>query len=421
MSSGAPTVRTLARRWSRTSPGETSTRLPAVSWSSPAALYFEAYDAANGYELWRSDGTSGGTTIVKNINGGALPSYPHGFAQLGNFLYFDADSGTRGSELWRTDGTEANTDEVENIWTGPGNSSHPTGLTAFGGFLYFAADNGTDGVELWRTDGTLTTQVKANINPLPLPSGSANPYGFQALGSFLYFSANDGTNGTELWRTDGTETGTTLFANINTNGAAAPLRRPHRIGRLAVFPSQRWRRAATSSGAPTAPQPTLFADILPGRESSSPGGFFKVRDAFYFDADDGAHGREPWRLGEPAATPAADTTAPKLDLTAKKSAKLGKAVTVTAGCDEACTASATGKIAVKSGGSKKGKSIKLKSATASIAAGQTGKLKLKLSKSSLKKAKAALGDGAKLKAKISVKVTDAAANTSADTLSLKLR
>ncbi len=31
-------------------------------------LYFSAYDPTNGYELWKSDGTAAGTTLVKDVN-----------------------------------------------------------------------------------------------------------------------------------------------------------------------------------------------------------------------------------------------------------------------------------------------------------------------------------------------------------------
>ena len=43
-------------------------------------LYFQANDGMNGIELWRSDGTSAGTNLVKDINPyrSAFPQAPHG-------------------------------------------------------------------------------------------------------------------------------------------------------------------------------------------------------------------------------------------------------------------------------------------------------------------------------------------------------
>ena len=39
-------------------------------------LYFEANDGFNGYELWKSDGTSSGTVMVKDIYSGAFSGSP---------------------------------------------------------------------------------------------------------------------------------------------------------------------------------------------------------------------------------------------------------------------------------------------------------------------------------------------------------
>ena len=94
-------------------------------------VLFEATDATHGDELWKTDGTPGGTTILKDINPGTdsstkifieiIPglgiSYPvfQGFHIFNNNLYFTAYDGTSAGELWKTDGTTANTTLVKNI------------------------------------------------------------------------------------------------------------------------------------------------------------------------------------------------------------------------------------------------------------------------------------------------------------------
>src|SRR5262249_5525210 len=88
-------------------------------------LYFAATDAVNGRELWVSDGTADGTTLLKNINpeataddgsaGPARDSNPTGLTRVGSAIFFAADNGRAGVELWRTDGTEAGTTKVRNI------------------------------------------------------------------------------------------------------------------------------------------------------------------------------------------------------------------------------------------------------------------------------------------------------------------
>ena len=172
-------------------------------------LYFSADDGVNGFELWRTNGTS--STSVKDINPGASGSYPYKFAAFGDYLYFQANDGTTGYELWRTDGTELGTTRVKDINVGV-NGSYLNDFTVFGDYLYFQADDGTTGAELWRTDGTeLGTTLVKDINT----SFDSYAYGFTVFGGFLYFRADNGTTGAELWRTDGTEAGTTSAADIH--------------------------------------------------------------------------------------------------------------------------------------------------------------------------------------------------------------
>ena len=63
-------------------------------------LYFSAYDATNGYELWKYDGTNA-PSMVANINPGSGNSYPESLTVFNNELYFSADDGTNGVELWK--------------------------------------------------------------------------------------------------------------------------------------------------------------------------------------------------------------------------------------------------------------------------------------------------------------------------------
>ncbi|HVO28203.1 MAG TPA: ELWxxDGT repeat protein [Candidatus Margulisiibacteriota bacterium] len=112
-------------------------------------LVFPANDSADGTngELWRSDGTAGGTFKVKDINP-TSGSEPRNLTVLGGMAYFTADDGSTGRELWRSDGTSAGTQRVADINPGP-NGSEPSGLTPINGTLYFFATDGVHGQELW--------------------------------------------------------------------------------------------------------------------------------------------------------------------------------------------------------------------------------------------------------------------------------
>ncbi|MGB0378589.1 MAG: ELWxxDGT repeat protein, partial [Poseidonia sp.] len=138
------------------STGSTPRQLTTVG----STLYFSAWDSTNGRELWKSDGTTSGTVMVKDIKIGSnsgISIYAPSSASLGNTLYFQADDGTHGYELWKSDGTTSGTVMVKDIRIGSG-SSDLAYLRAVGNTLYFVADDGANGLELW-TNRWVYTEV----------------------------------------------------------------------------------------------------------------------------------------------------------------------------------------------------------------------------------------------------------------------
>ena len=73
-----------------------------------STLFFYA-DDSSGKELWKSDGTSAGTTRLVDIGTGSFTSFPSDLTAVGNTLFFGADDGSSGYELWKSDGTSAGT------------------------------------------------------------------------------------------------------------------------------------------------------------------------------------------------------------------------------------------------------------------------------------------------------------------------
>jgi LPXTG-motif cell wall-anchored protein len=160
-------------------------------------LYFSADDGVNGYELWKSNGTVGGTSMVKDIRTGALNASPQQFTVNGSSLYFTAIDDTHGRELWKSDGTSGGTTMVSDL--NPYGNSNPEQLVLDGSLLYFAANDGVSGREPFVTDGTANGTGSIDINR----SAGSRPERFLRNNNVLYFTANDGFNGTEMWSVNG--------------------------------------------------------------------------------------------------------------------------------------------------------------------------------------------------------------------------
>ncbi len=175
-------------------------------------------------ELWTSDGTPAGTTLVKQMSdlGGRIIE---NLTVVGTRLFFTyADSSIPfGYQLWRSDGTEVGTTLVKDVYYGYNPKRDTPGyLTAMGDILLFVANDGIHGRELWRSDGTeVGTTLVRDINANTSAEQDFAPEYLTVLGNKLFFVANDGIHGQELWRSDGTEAGTVLLKDIQPGASAA--------------------------------------------------------------------------------------------------------------------------------------------------------------------------------------------------------
>jgi ELWxxDGT repeat protein len=133
------------------------------------------------YDLWKSDGTEVGTTLIAGL---AVGGYPSDFTPLDETLVFTVDD-----LLWGSDGTATGTRPL----TGP---TPALDLTREEGAVFFSM-----GGTLWRSDGTPTGTFQ--VTP--------GPTGVRVLASHdgtVFFSAREPEGGLALWRSDGTAAGT---------------------------------------------------------------------------------------------------------------------------------------------------------------------------------------------------------------------
>src|SRR5688500_3927349 len=126
------------------------------------------------------------TLLAATVGG---PS-PENLVSVGGTLYFTVDDGIHGRELWKSDGTPAGVSLVKDIKPGRGDGilssvdPAPT-MLGIGNTLYFSADDGASGRELWKTNGTPGSTLRVtDINP---GAAGANPSRFTNVNGTLFF------------------------------------------------------------------------------------------------------------------------------------------------------------------------------------------------------------------------------------------
>jgi len=307
-----------------------------------AKLFFWGYDAADAKgNPWVSDGTASATGLIGSIEGSSanFDAFQEAFANNG-LVYFVTDNGFDGYQVWRSDGTSAGTFELTTI-TG-GLQSSRVQFAAVGNHVIFQGGNFSQGYAFMATDGTvagtqvLSTALYANTcvvaaapgTPQSGPMlclGSSGPAigiistdgtaagttfvavpalaGFDsasstiAVNDIVYFAGQDSAHGIELWKTDGTQTGTVmikdLFAGPNSSSPHELTRVDDRVFFVATTPDagqELWVSDGTDVGT------VRVKDINPGLQDSSPDRLTALNGIVYFvPSDGGTEGKELWR------------------------------------------------------------------------------------------------------------------------------
>ncbi|MBI5852461.1 MAG: hypothetical protein HZB39_15710 [Planctomycetes bacterium] len=200
--------------------------------------------------LWISDATAAGTREIAPWSVGAY--WPGDLAVVNGKVVYTGFSHVNGTEPFVSDGTAAGTGLLFDVNPGLATSS-PGQFTVHGGVAYFTAYDPSSGTELWRTDAT--PQGTSRVADLAPGTRSSSPYELTvAYGALWFVAFDDAGTGQELWTTDGTASGT-----------------------------------------------RLVVDLRPGTGSSSPSALTPIGNGFWFAANDGVHGREPFRSDRSAA------------------------------------------------------------------------------------------------------------------------
>ncbi|NOK63451.1 MAG: hypothetical protein GFH25_541276n10 [Chloroflexi bacterium AL-N10] len=263
-------------------------------------IWLAADDGQTGLEVWRSDGTEEGTTLMKDICPGNQEfGSINGFADMGNAVIFAADDAQRGPELWRSDGTPSGTTLVKDIVAGA-YGSNPEDFTVMGDYVFFTAGTFDLHRELWMTDGTAEgTRLVKDINP---GAEASNPSWLTVMNGRLFFTAN-GPEQYGLWVSDGTDSGTYMIAELReplSPTDATNLTTVDGIEGIFFFSEWitadqwlLWRSDGTSEG--TMPvwrsMPGSTADYI-----YNPEHLFLLNDTLLFSASDDQAGEELWSM-----------------------------------------------------------------------------------------------------------------------------
>lgn len=262
-------------------------------------LYFTAEDnQRGGRELWKTDGTPGGTVRVADIHRGVpelnLPndsSNPSYLTAAGKSLFFSAFEPFSGSELWKTDGVA--TTRVADLFSGTF-GSEPTQLTALGNRLFFNAFRTDErSKSLWVSDGTSkgTRQLRFKDGQLSRVVPEAQE--LVVFANQLYFTLGQHSL-RELWRTDGTEAGTRIVKRLTPTLVGSFPQELTVVGRTLYFTAkdtthgrELWKTDGTAAG-------TVRLDIGGQAVPSYPHTLTAVGGKLFFTADDRVNGRELW-------------------------------------------------------------------------------------------------------------------------------
>lgn len=167
-------------------------------------LFFSVVDDLNDREIWTSQGTAATTNLLKNINPGTQDANVQQMVKVGSKLFFVADDGINGQAVWIADPGQGTVAMAADVTASSSDRIH--GLAKFGNGVIFHNDS----LGVYTTDGTTTTPLIASN---PVAFNQQNDL-FLEVGPNAFFVLYDTNNGEELWKTNGTAAGTVLVSDL---------------------------------------------------------------------------------------------------------------------------------------------------------------------------------------------------------------
>ncbi len=258
-------------------------------------LVFVGNDADHGAELWKTNGTKGGTDRISDIRNGVEGSVSYDeLISVGGRLYFIATdlvgAAGHGKELWAWDGAAPYL--VEDINDGTRDSQIAETAT-LNGSLYFVVKNHlVYGYELWKANANNASLIFDHVPGADQAHGIS---GVTAFADALYFSAyNPDTQHYALYKSPGTVGGDHVLVHEEDGYDFSPDLHSNGIVDGALYfggrdatGEQLWK---LQSGIVTRVKvindkgPSfIFGPYMNG-----------YKGKLYFQADDGDHGKELW-------------------------------------------------------------------------------------------------------------------------------